>query len=424
MYNRQNTAAAYTRIIPLTLALLLLICNNIRPEKSLIKIILYDIFLASLPVMMFAKYLIHYETGSEMINAVGIIMAISLTAYEIRANFFYSFLIFFVPPVIFTIILFTYFPLDSKDINLIINIFIISTVSFIINRIQTNSGFEKFETNHLREIEKYKLKEALSELQKYKDRLEDMVEKKTVTLKLALQKAKESDALKTSFFHNISHELRTPLNAVIGFADILARRNPEMKPITDKIDQSLTSLLQTVENIVLLSELESEQTELTGSLFSVKEFNKEVINLSNNLLKANDKQQIKLIFNDNCSEDLYFRSDKDKMKIIFRQLIDNSIKYTEKGTVKIECKQISETSIQYIISDTGIGIPENELPHIFDAFRKYESEQILFKGSGTGLSICKHLMKLMNGKIMIESEQNKGTSVKLIFNGIKKKEIN
>lgn len=414
IFIRHSIPALYSRIIPLTIAVFLYLYNKIRPKPSINKIVFYNIFLASIPAMTFAKYLIHYGTDTNITNILSIIVAIYIISFEVRANVFYSLLIYLIPPVIFTFILYKFFPVSDKELLSLINILIILIVSFFINQVQNNFRFKTFLSNYLLDIEKKKLEESNDALNQYKTKLEDMVEKKTLNLKYALEKAKESDALKTQFLLNISHELRTPMNAVLGFNEIVYKKNPELKKEYDIIETNLNILLETIENIILLSRLQAGEIGLELSKFSVNEFNKTILKTLKTYIKKS-KKPISFEFINQLNNDLFFYSDKQKSEIIFNQILDNAVKYTESGKITITCKTISENELQYSVSDTGIGISSEELPHIFDTFRKAEKKDKLFGGTGIGLSIAKQLTELLKGKIYVKSNQDKGTTILLIL---------
>ncbi len=414
IYIRHSIHATYTRIIPISLAAFLYLYNKFQPKISIKKVVLYNIFLVSIPAMMFAKYLIHHGTETNTTNILSIIVAILIISLEVRANIVYSLLIFFIPPIIFAFIIYLFYPISEKELLSLINILIFLIVGFIINKIQNNYRFKTFVSNYLLNIEKIKLKESNEKLNQLKNKLEDMVEKKTLTLKYALEKAKESDALKTQFLLNISHELRTPMNAVLGFNDIVSKKNPELKKEYDIIENNLNLLLKTIEDIILLSQLQSGQIGPELSKFSVNEFNKIILERLKTHVKISNKP-ISVEFTSQLEDDLIIYSDRQKSEIIFKQIIDNAVKYTDSGTIILSCKKKSDNEIQYSVSDTGIGISSDELPHIFDTFRKAEKKDKLFGGTGIGLSIAKQLTELLKGKISVKSFQNKGTTITIIL---------
>ncbi len=412
IFLRHNNYAVYTRIPSLLLAVFLYLFNKFQPKYNTSKVVLYNIFLASIPAMMFAKFLIHYGEGTETTNIIGIIVSIFIISLEIRADLFNTLLTYIIPPVIFVIILIFFYNLTPEEWQSLINILLTLIIGFSVNRVQNNFRFKAYQSNYLLSIEKFKLEKAIDELNKYKNRLEDMVEKKTLTLKYALEKAKESDALKTQFLRNISHELRTPMNAVLGFNGLIAHKYPEFNKEYKIIEQNLNTLLTTIENIILLSQLKSGQTNIEIREFNVKEFNNELILELKDKIKFAEKP-IKVVFNNEIKENLLLKSDKEKYKIIFLQIFDNAVKYTEKGSITISCKKENNNFLQYSIFDTGIGISKKELPHIFDTFRKFEKKDKLFGGTGIGLSITKNLLTLLNGKISAKSNNEQGTTITL-----------
>ena len=414
IYIRHSIPATYTRTLPVSLAAFLYLYNKFQPKVSIKKVVLYNIFLASIPAMMFAKYLIHFETETSTTNILSIIVAILIISLEVRANVVNLLLIFLIPPIVFAFIIFMFYPIPEKELLSLINILIFLIVGFIINKIQNNFRFKTFVSNYLLNIEKIKLKESNEKLNHLKNKLEDMVEKKTLTLKFALEKAKESDALKTQFLLNISHELRTPMNAVLGFNDIVSKKNPELKKEYDIIENNLNLLLKTIEDIILLSQLQSGQIGPELSKFSVNEFNEIILERLKNHVKISNKP-ISVEFTSQLEDDLIFYSDKQKSEIIFKQIIDNAVKYSDSGTIILSCKKKSDSDIQYSVSDTGIGISSDELPYIFDTFRKEEKKDKLFGGTGIGLSIAKQLTELLKGKIFVKPNQNKGTIITILL---------
>jgi len=413
IYIRKSIIAVYTRLLPFGLALFLYICNKFKPQASNYKTNLYNIFLALLPVMMFVKYFIHYGDHSEDINTLSIIVSVFIITLEVRTNLFNSIIIFFLPPLIFFISVFLFLPFAHKDFIPLINIGILIIVGFFINLFQNKLRYRTFLSSYLLESEKEKLEAALSELNKYKDKLEEKVTEKTIDLKQALDKAKESDLLKTQFLLNISHELRTPVNAILGFGDILAQKDNQYEKETKIINQNIKELLDKIENILLLSKLQTEQSGLEISKFKLSEINNKIKDYTVQKIEETGKN-IELIFDNNIEEETILNSDFNKIFEILKQLIENAIKYSESGHIKISITEINSKQIKYTVSDTGLGIPPEDLPHIFEIFRKSENKNKLFGGTGIGLSIAKKLTELLNGNIEINSIPGKGTTAVLI----------
>ncbi len=414
IYIRHSYAAVLTRIFPLFLSIYLYIYNKVNPKPKVGKTVLYNILLASIPAMMFAKYLVHYGTGTSYTNIIGIIVAVFIISLEVRADLLNTILIYALPPFIFAVVLFMFFPVNQKEVQPLINIILILFVGFFVNRVQNNFRYKAFISNYLLQSEKLKLEESNDKLNLYKRKLEAMVEKKTLSLRYALEKAKESDALKTQFLQNISHELRTPMNAVIGFSDIVSKKNSSFKKEYKIIEQSLNRLLKTIENIILLSKLQSGKTGLELSKFYAAKLNKDLLDIIKFQIEESSKP-LTVEFKDNTGGDFYFYSDEEKIKQIFNQIFDNAVKYTEKGKIEILINKKNDNEVEYIISDSGIGIPSEELPFIFDVFRKSDKRNKFYEGTGIGLSIAKFITKLLGGQIFVKSSENNGTTVKLIL---------
>lgn len=231
-------------------------------------------------------------------------------------------------------------------------------------------------------------------------------------LKDATQNAELANKAKSDFLANISHDLRSPLNSISGFSQLL-----KMKPnlSTEKqlkylniIYDNGQYLLQLINSLIDLSKLQSGNIKLENSEFPLKEFIYEINSIidSEKTLYA---PNIELINNCNLDE-ISIYTDRTKLMQIFTNLLSNALKFTNNGTVSYECK-IADGKFTGIISDTGIGMSENEKEQIFDRFYSAQNAlNIKRKGKGLGLAIVKGYIELLNGEIHVESEKGKGTS--------------
>jgi signal transduction histidine kinase len=246
--------------------------------------------------------------------------------------------------------------------------------------------------------------------------LEDKVRNRTyelemnnVDLKRAKEKAEASDKLKSSFLNNISHEIRTPLNGILGFGNLLADPEtlPEEKGTYLKImDQSSARLLQTVSNIVDMSLISSGNLEVKKSDFWLKVIVNEVIGKYKPLCEV--KNLSFSIEMEDVELDAVINADKDLLFKILFHLIDNAIKFTQKGSVIVGFK-ISENELQCSVKDSGIGISQEGQIIVFKDFMQEDgSNTRAFEGTGLGLSIAKGVLSLLGGKIYLESEKGKG----------------
>jgi len=229
------------------------------------------------------------------------------------------------------------------------------------------------------------------------------------SLEEAMQKSQESDRLKTAFLHTISHEIRTPLNAIIGFGKMLENvtNNPaKTKNYRTIICNSGNQLLQIVNSLLDISKIEAGQIKLNLQLVNFHDILTEAYNL--NYLQAKEKG---LEFSVS-TEGLLPRGISDQLKLmqVLNNLIDNAIKFTNKGNIVIGVKRIDE-EIQFFVRDTGKGIRNEIRDKIFDRF--IQSEDNIpeeHRGAGLGLSICKALVELLEGNIWFESKLEKGTT--------------
>jgi signal transduction histidine kinase len=236
------------------------------------------------------------------------------------------------------------------------------------------------------------------------------IEKANEELKKALAKAEESDKLKTAFLQNMSHEIRTPLNGIVGFSQLLTRKDfPDDKKteIARVVERSSYRLIELVNNILDLSKIETGQVKITNSAFVLNNLIREVYDFFELFSK---EKNIKVTYNvglvDNAS---IIYSDKEKIHQIFVNLINNSIKFTEKGEINFGY-MIKNDNIEFFVKDTGIGIPEEFHKEIFNRFTQADNTITRnYEGAGLGLSISKGLVELFGGKIWVESEVNKST---------------
>jgi len=230
---------------------------------------------------------------------------------------------------------------------------------------------------------------------------------------LATQKAEESNKLKEAFLANMSHEIRTPMNAIIGFSDILFKKKlgEQEKEYVKTIKIAGENLLTIINDILDISKIEAGMMTFEEHAFSVKEIFK---SLSVMLMEKAKEKNLELSFScDNDIPDIMLGDDTRLSQIIIN-LAGNAIKFTKEGNVKVHAyvnRILDETIfMEFSVTDTGIGIPEDKLEQIFERFRQAESHTTRkFGGTGLGLSIAKQLVELQNGTLSVKSEFNVGS---------------
>jgi len=226
----------------------------------------------------------------------------------------------------------------------------------------------------------------------------------------AKNKAEESDKLKTAFLNNLSHEIRTPMNSIIGFSQLLKKRNlneEKKDSFVEKITNSSKQLLSIVDDIIKISKIESNQEtviikeiDINSLLSDFYTIHKEQARIKNIELKITNLPK-----KNNC----LVYSDINKLKQILNNLINNAVIYTKKGKIEFGCLK-KDKILEFYVKDTGIGINKKMHKKIFDRFRQVEVETTReFGGLGLGLSISKSYAEMLGGKIWLESEPNKGT---------------
>ena len=226
----------------------------------------------------------------------------------------------------------------------------------------------------------------------------------------AKNKAEESDKLKSSFLASMSHELRTPLNAIIGFSSMINDNTEEakMENYGEIIHQSGEHLLSIIESIFEISMLQTGQIKASPEVIGMSNFFRGISYYLQSTIKKENKQDISIIENKDKSVSIY--SDKQKLNQLLINLLNNAVKYTEKGEIEYGYS-IEGKDIHFFVRDTGIGIEKDKLSVIFQVFRQIDDSHSNFSsGVGLGLSISQEIATLLGGKLWLESELNIGST--------------
>ena len=223
-------------------------------------------------------------------------------------------------------------------------------------------------------------------------------------LNLALEKAKESDRLKSEFLASMSHEIRTPMNSILGFAELLKdpdltiRKRQEFMII---IEKSVGRMLNITNDIVDFSKIESGQME---AYLSETNVNQEIEDICHFYYPDAKYKGLQIIIeNPLPSHKSIITTDRDKFYAILSNLVKNSIKFTRSGTIEVGYEKKYDY-LEFFVRDTGIGVTDEQKEIIFQRFRQgSESENKKYEGAGLGLSISKAYVELLGGKIWVES---------------------
>ncbi len=232
-------------------------------------------------------------------------------------------------------------------------------------------------------------------------------------LRLAKQKAEEADRLKSTFLANMSHEIRTPMNAILGFSELITREripNEKKQVYADYIKSNGKLLLTLIDDIIELSKIES-------GIYTIRRQPIELESLFEELHhyaiaeRKRQKRDIQIIRDIKIDKEISnVLADGERIKQVMLNLLNNAIKFTHEGSIKLGYNIPNNVTIEFYVSDTGIGIPKDMQTLIFERFRQAdESARRQFGGAGLGLTISKKLVELMGGKIWVESEPGKGS---------------
>jgi len=230
----------------------------------------------------------------------------------------------------------------------------------------------------------------------------------------AKEKAEESDRLKSVFLANMSHEIRTPMNGIIGFAELLDKPDltiEKQKFYVNLIQTRSRDLLELINDIIDISKIEAGEINIIESESNLNEILDEILVFFKSKLNKLKKQHIEIIKADiNANIETTILSDTVKLKQILLNLVENAIKFTEKGFIEIGY-QIKGNEVLWQVKDTGIGIPKNKQKIIFERFRQVdEAINRSYGGAGLGLAICKAYVQLFKGNIWVESETGAGSN--------------
>jgi PAS domain S-box-containing protein len=221
--------------------------------------------------------------------------------------------------------------------------------------------------------------------------------------------------IKTQMMSVLSHELRTPLNSILGFSQLLLQRYynlfpVELRDMIERITKSGKHLLALIENMLDFSKLEKDKLELNPEEFNLLEL---VTASTEELRCLAEQKNLSLVLHANIENPTVI-NDSLRLRQILVNLISNAIKFTDTGGVFVEVQQRNQHQVVLMVKDTGIGIPQSELAHIFQEFWQVDkSTTRKYGGIGLGLAIADKLVRLMNGRITVESTINEGSTFRV-----------
>ena len=238
-----------------------------------------------------------------------------------------------------------------------------------------------------------------------------MYNKQQEILEEARIEAQSANKAKSAFLANMSHEIRTPINVMLGMNEMILRESEseEIRQYAKSIERSGSYLISLINNILDISRIESGKMEIEEGKYELRQLLDEVMLIAE---KQAEQKSLKMNLIFDKTLPAYLIGDVIHIKQILLNLINNAVKYTKEGQIDIKVsKNEEETKLIFEVKDTGIGIKEENLPVLFDAFMRVDSKKNKkIKGTGLGLAIAKQLVEQMGGMIWVESVYDKGSS--------------
>ena len=255
---------------------------------------------------------------------------------------------------------------------------------------------------------------TLEELERYRTQLEHLVVERTAELEEARARAVAASEAKSTFLANMSHEIRTPIHAVVGLTHLLLRDDPTAAQAErlHKVQSSAGHLLAIVSDILDLAKIEAGKLAIEERDFHLSAVLDQVASIV--AQAARDKGLALEV--DGDAVPLWLRGDPVRLRQALLNLAGNAIKFTERGSVRLAARLLGATDaglqVRFEVADTGIGIPPDRIPRMFESFEQADASITRdYGGTGLGLVITRRLAELMGGEVGVESEPGRGTTI-------------
>ena len=243
-------------------------------------------------------------------------------------------------------------------------------------------------------------------------RYQKKIFKQNEQLEIALDEAKESERMKNIFIQHISHEIRTPLNVITGYAQIITNpafelEREERNKMLQAIGQNTVSITDIVNDLLEVSQEESKERYRRDDFIVVNDFCRQIMRET----EEKNMGRLKLNFQTKLPEDFVVKSNQNGIERILQHLLNNALKFTEQGQVELSAyKNQDEGSVHFAVTDTGVGIPEEQHEQVFEHFYKLDSFK---QGLGIGLSMSRRITILLGGTLDIDKDYHDGTRMVL-----------
>ncbi len=251
--------------------------------------------------------------------------------------------------------------------------------------------------------------------------LENTIKNRTSQLKEAVEEISKINKAKSEFVSTVAHELRTSLTSIRGFASLiydgkLGQIPDKVRDRIGRIQSHVKRLVDMVNTLLDINKIETGKIEMSPEPILVHAL---ISSVMDSFMVQVQQKHIKLSLN--CPHDIIIFADKLYFERVIFNLISNAVKFTpEEGEIRINVEPVDENTVQISVEDTGIGIHPKDLPHIFKEFYYIDRPEVTnIKGIGLGLSLVKRVVEANGGKIVVESESNKGTKFRILIKGKK-----
>ncbi|MCB2194209.1 MAG: HAMP domain-containing histidine kinase [Bacteroidetes bacterium] len=416
---RNSQEAFYFRFLPFIIGVPLFIFHLITKGKfTKLKIALYNVFLASGIVMMYAICIIHLHGNALAPSVTGAILIIFIISLEVRTGLWGAILIYFIPLLGFSLSLLFFFKPTNEEFTVLADIYPINIAGFAINRIQYGLRYKAFKSSLLLDLEKQKTedlyKETLDINNDLQQKTNEIIANKE-EIEEKNQRLQESNATKDKFFAIISHDLIGPFNILMGFSDLLTesfeKENvEEQKKYVHHIHTNVHKTYNLLQNLLMWAKAQKD-----GIEFNVEELN--LFLVSTEVVEfLKESAENKLIqINNQINEGIVVNADKNMLETILRNLISNAIKFTPKnGQIFLSANKNEEDSgindVEISVRDTGVGMSAELQSKLFNIAENVSTKGTEREdGTGLGLILCKEFIDKHGGNIEVKSEPDNGS---------------